>query len=283
MKNLIYLSFLATIIFNLNFSKAYAVDSSKSKPMNYTIVLDLSDRVLNENQLQKDFLLIRKLFLEFEAKARRGLILTSKDRFAVKIIPQKGSPLNIDSFEDQLQLNLDEILVQNKNKKMDEFVASFDEVLNRLEKQSLIGKKSDAFFGVDIWAYLNDNADNFSKDGYRNLVLLTTDGYFDFESRSHVIKTGNRYTSTQFMTELTDYNWKEKAETEDYGLIPISLKADIEWVISGISSKNEQDILQNQKIIYIWEKWLRESGAKKYHFILNNSGSQMASKFLTVL
>ncbi len=283
MKNLIYLSFLTTIFFSLNLSKSYAADSSKSKPVNYTVVLDLSDRVLDRDQLQKDFLLIRKLFREFEVKARRGLILTSKDRFAVKIIPQKGSPLNIDSFEDQLQLNLDEIPVQSKNNKMNEFIASFEAVLDRLEKQSLIGKESNDFFGVDIWAYLNDNADSFSKGGYRNLVLLTTDGYFDFENRSHVIKTGNRYTSTQFMTELTEYNWKEKAEAEDYGLIPISLKADIEWVISGISSKNDQDILQNQKIIYIWEKWLRESGAKKYHFILNNSGSQMVSKFLTVI
>ncbi|WP_300435983.1 hypothetical protein [Christiangramia sp.] len=283
MKKIIVISFLSVLTFGLSISKAYAEANSNSKPVNYTIVLDLSDRVLNDDQLQKDFNLIRKLFQEFETKARRGLILTSKDRFAVKIIPQKGSPLDIASFEDKLQLNLDEVPVQNKNKKMEEFVTSFEKVLDRLEKQSLIGKDSNDFFGVDIWAYLNDNADSFSKSGYRNLVLIATDGYFDFENRSHVMRTGNRYTSTQFMAELTDYDWKEKAEAKDYGLIPIKLKADIEWVISGISSKDDQDILQNKKIIYIWEKWLRESGANKYHFILNNSSSQMASKLLAVL
>ena len=283
MKNIIFLSYLSVLIFSLSISKAYAEDDSKSKPINYTVVLDLSDRVLNDHQLQKDFNLIHKLFREFETKARRGLILTSKDRFAVKIIPQKGSPLDIASFEDKLQLNLDEVPVQNKNKRMEEFVTSFEKVLDRLQKESLIGKNSDDFFGVDIWAYLNDNADSFSKPGYKNLVMIATDGYFDFESRSHVMRTGNRYTSTQFMAELTDYDWKEKAEANDYGLIPIKLKADIEWVISGISSKNDQDILQNKKIIYIWEKWLRESGANKYHFILNNSSSQMASKLLAVL
>ncbi|MBI6115976.1 hypothetical protein [Salegentibacter maritimus] len=283
MKNIIFLCSLAALIFNLSISKAYAESNSKRKPVNYTVVLDLSDRVLNNDQLQKDFKLIRKLFREFETKARRGLILTSKDRFAVRIIPQKGSPLDIGSFEDQLQINLDEIPVQNKNKRMEDFVASFEKVLDRLEKQSLIGKETNDFFGVDIWAYMNDNADSFSKPGYKNLVLIATDGYFDFESRSHVMRTGNRYTSTQFMTELTDHDWKEKAEANDYGLIPIELKADIEWIVSGISSKDEQDILQNKKIIYIWEKWLRESGASKYHFILNNSGTQMASKLLAVL
>jgi hypothetical protein len=283
MKNIIYLTFLSAILFNLNLSKVYAVNTSKSKPVNYTVVLDLSDRVLNDDQLQKDFLLIRKLFREFETKARRGLILTSKDRFAVKIIHQKGSPLDVNLFEDQLQLFLDEIPVQNKNKKMEEFVASFDDVLKRLEKLSLTGKKSSDFFGVDIWAYINDNANSFSKDGYKNLVLITTDGYFDFENRSHVIQNGNRFTSTQFLSELTGFDWKSKAEAEDYGLLPVKLKSDIEWVISGISSKNNQDILQNKKIIYFWAKWLRESGANKYHFILNNSSSQMASKLLAVL
>lgn len=283
MKNIIFLFFLSVLIFSLSISKAYAEDNSKSKPINYTVVLDLSDRVLNDNQLQKDFNLIRKLFREFENKARRGLILTSKDRFAVKIIPQKGSPLDINFFENQLQLNLDEIPVQYKNKRMEEFVDSFEVALARLEKQSLIGGDSKDYFGVDIWAYLNDNADSFSKEGHKNLVLIATDGYFDFENRSHVVKSGNRYTSTQFLKELSDHNWKEKAEAGDYGLIPISLKADIEWVISGISSKNDQDILQNQKIIYIWEKWLRESGAQRCHFILNNSGSQMTSKLLAVL
>ncbi len=283
MKNIIFLFFLSLLILSLSISKAYAEDDSKSKPVNYTVVLDLSDRVLNDNQLQKDFNLIRKLFREFETKARRGLILTSKDRFAVKIIPQKGSPLDIASFEDKLQLNLDEVPVQNKNKKMEEFVASFEEVLDCLEKQCVLGKESNDFFGVDIWAYLNDNADSFSKPGYKNLVLIATDGYFDFENRSHVIRIGNRFTSTQFMAELTVHNWKEKAEVNDYGLVPIKLKADIQWVISGISSKDDQDILQNKKIIYIWDKWLRESGANKYHFILNNSSSQMASKLLAVL
>lgn len=267
----------------LNFNSGAKASELKNQPVNYTVVLDLSDRVLNEDQLQKDFELIKKLFQEFETRARRGLILTSKDRFAVKIIPQKGSPLDIAFFEDKLQLKLDEIPVQLKNKKMEAFADSFETVLKRLETKSMIGKSSSDFFGVDIWAYLNDNAKSFGKEGYKNLVLLSTDGYFDFESRAHVLKAENRYTSTQFLQELTGYNWREKAEKKDYGLIPIKLEPEIEWVVSGISSKNKQDILQNKKIIYVWEKWLRESGAKKYHFILNDSGSEMSSKLLAVL
>lgn len=283
MKNTLYICLITALIFQSNSLKASAVVENKDQPVNYTIVLDLSDRVLNENQLQKDFELIRKIFQEFKTKARRGLILTSKDRFAVKIIPQKNSPLDISYFENKLQLKLDEIPVRLKNKKLEAFASTFEENLERLKKCSIIGENPSDFFGVDIWAYLNDNADSFGKNGYNNLVLVTTDGYFDFENSSHVLQSENRFTSTQFLNELTDLDWKEKAEKGDYGLIPIRLKANIEWVISGISSKNDQDILQNKKIIYIWKKWLRESGAKKYHFILNNSRSQMTSKLLAVL
>ena len=282
MKTKLFLYFFSALFFNIN-SGVSASEPLKDQPVNYTVVLDLSDRVLNEGQVIKDFALIRKLFKEFETRAKRGLILTSKDRFSVKIIPQKGSSLDRAFFEDKLQLKLDEISVQFKNKKMEEFAASFEEILKQLATQSRIGKSSSDFFGVDIWAYLNDNAESFGKAGYKNVVVLTTDGYFDFENRSHVLQAKNRFTSTQFLNKLSGFDWKEKADKEDYGLIPIRLKPDIEWVISGISSKNDQDILQNKKIIYVWEKWLRESGAKKYHFILNESGSQMTSKLLAVL
>lgn len=283
MKNMFSLLLLGLAVFQAQTFSAHAMAENKSRPVNYTIVLDLSDRVLTEDQLQKDFALIRKMFQEFKTKARRGLILTSKDRFAVKIIPQKGSSLDHAYFEDRLQLKLDEVSVQLKNKRMLAFAEAFEGTLKALESQARLGKTSSEFFGVDIWAYLNDNAESFSKDGYRNLVLLATDGYFDFEKRSHVLQSENRFTSTYFLKELSGFDWKEKAEKENYGLIPIRLKSNIEWVISGISSKNEQDILQNKKIIYIWEKWLRESGAQKFHFILNTSGSQMTSKLLVVL
>ncbi|HSD07666.1 hypothetical protein [Flavobacterium sp.] len=250
------------------------------KPKNYTVILDLSDRILLPEQLDKDFYLIEKYFKSFEENSRRNLVLTSKNRFSVKIIPQKNSPLNIDCYEDLLQLYLDETEVKNKNKSLLALSQSLHKTLNALKKEALYGKTTTDYFGVDIWAYLHDNGKALSKCGYDNTVLVLTDGYFDFESQSHVIKEKNQYTSTQFLKELTTNDWKKEAETKQMGLLPITLDKNTKWIVAGISGKQASDILQTEKITYFWKKWLMQSGVASAKIILNGAKSEMSSSLL---
>lgn len=280
MKNLLYtfgLLFSASLLFI-----SCAKDESKpvQKPSNYTVVLDLSDRILAPEQLDKDFYLIEKYFKEFERKARLNLVLSSKDRFSVKIVPQKNSPLNVNHYEDLLQLYLDEIDVKDKNKSLLSLSQSLPKVLESLKKEALFGKKSSNYFGVDIWAYVHDNGSGLSKKGYNNTVLVLTDGYFDFESQAHVINERNRYTSTKFLKGLTTTDWKKTAESKQMGLLPVALDKGTKWIVAGISGKKANDILQTEKITYFWTKWLTESGVSSSKFILNSSKSEMSSALI---
>ena len=66
MKNLIYilsLLFSTTILFT-----SCGKDETKreQKPTNYTVIIDLSDRILASEQLDKDFYLIEKYFESFK-------------------------------------------------------------------------------------------------------------------------------------------------------------------------------------------------------------------------
>jgi hypothetical protein len=89
MKNIIYTLSLV-ITFSLAFTSCGKEEVRIEKKLtNYTVVLDLSDRILLPEQLDKDFYLIEKYFKVFEKNARRNLVLSSKDRFAIRIIPQK--------------------------------------------------------------------------------------------------------------------------------------------------------------------------------------------------
>ena len=102
MKNVVFtLSLVLTFIFVFA-----SCDKEQTAPVksaiNYTVVLDLSDRILLPNQLDKDLYLIENYFKSFEEHSRRNLVLTSKNRFSVKIIPQKNSPLNVEHYEDLL-------------------------------------------------------------------------------------------------------------------------------------------------------------------------------------
>lgn len=258
----------------------HSKNSINKTPYNYTIVLDLSDRVLSEGQLEKDKALIIEIFNQFEKNARKGLILTSKDRFTIKIVPQKGSPLDVNYYENKLQLKLNEISVQNKNTATEKFSNKISTILDELFEKSKYSNKSSDYFGVDLWAYFNDNETYFKRDNYENVVVIITDGYFDFESRKHVLNHKNRSTSTKFIKNLNQYDWEEKAKEEDYGLIPIQFCNKTKFIVAGIESKNEEDILQNKKIIYFWEKWFKESGATKYSFILSGSANGMKSRLL---
>ncbi|GGG51831.1 hypothetical protein [Bizionia arctica] len=271
------------IIFLLSNSIVHAIEQGKRTPLNYTIILDLSDRVMQDHQLEKDMLLIEEMFKVFETQARRGLILTSKDRFSVKIIPQNGSPLNVNYYENKLQIYLDEVAVKDKNTVISNFASTLPSTLKELLKASKYGETNRDYFGVDIWSYLLNIGNSFEKIGYNNVALIITDGYFDFEKKDHVLKAENRFTSTQFIKKLKGIDWASIANEKDYGLIPITLSSHVNWIVSGIESKNSLDILQTKKITYIWEKWLKESGATDYHFILNSSARQMSSQLLEQL
>nr|WP_315215274.1 hypothetical protein [uncultured Flavobacterium sp.] len=280
MKNIFYTLSLVITVSLLFVSCGKEETTIEKKSSNYTVVLDLSDRILLPEQLDKDFYLIEKYFKAFEKNARRNLVLSSKDRFSVRIIPQKKSPLNVDHYEDLLQLYLDDTEVQTKNKSLMALSKSLHKVLENLKKDALYGKASNNYFGVDMWAFLHDNGKGLSKPGFENTVLVLTDGYFDFESQAHVIQNKNQYTSTRFLNELTSSDWKQISESKEYGLLPIQLEKNTKWIVAGISGKKDNDILQTEKITYFWKKWLKQSGIVASQFILNGSKTEMCSSLL---
>lgn len=173
--------------------------------------------------------------------------------------------------------------VKDKNKNLVSLSKAITKTLNLLKKEALYGSKNSDYFGVDIWAYLHDNGIELSKAGYDNTILVLTDGYFDFESQSHVIRNNNQYTSTRFLKELDGTNWEQLAETKNYGLLPIKLEKNTKWIVAGIAGKKVDDVLQTEKINYIWEKWLKQSGVTTSHIILNGSKTVMSSTLLEYL
>ncbi|RAR71488.1 hypothetical protein [Flavobacterium aciduliphilum] len=268
---------LFTSILLLFTSCGYEEVKIDKKPVNYIVLLDLSDRILVSDQLDKDFALIETTFKSFEKQARKNLVISSKDRFSIKIIPQKNSPLNVNHYEDLLQLYLDETDFAAKNKSLVALSKALPKILENLKKDALFGTTSNKYFGVDIWAYLHDNGMELSKSGYENKILILTDGYFDFESQAHVIKDKNQYTSTRFLNDLTTSKWKQISDSQQYGLLPIKLDKNTNWIVAGISGKRANDILQTEKITYFWNKWLKQSGVNHASFILNGSISTMCS------
>lgn len=252
-----------------------------TKKHNYVIILDLSDRLLSDGQAEKDSSIIMTAFTEFEKTARSPLILTSNDRFSVRIIPQKGSSLHKDYFENKLNIDLSVIDAAHKNNAFVEMKSTISGIISELYKEAHLGNNSTDYSGVDIWKFFNDEINTELKTDAENKVVVLTDGYFDFNDNGHVLKTGNKYTSTSFLTEFNrkDCNWKNKAQQDSIGLMPVTIKTSSKWIIAGVQGKNLSDIQMEEKLEYFWKKWLKESLCGEPKIILNNSSTVMVNQY----
>jgi hypothetical protein len=256
--------------------------SPKTQPANvkhnFVIVLDLSDRLLNSGQGEKDSSMIMAVFGEFEKKARNPLIVTSNDRFAIRIIPQRGSSLLKDSYENRLSIDLSSVDAAHKNASFVTFKEGLSKTISQLYKDAQLGNSAKDYFGVDIWKFFHDEINSELRNDAENKVVVLTDGYFDFNDNSQVISTSNKYTSTSFLNGLKGKDWQAKAEQDSVGLIPVTVKIKAQWIIAGIKAKNG-DILMPTKLMYFWKKWLRESGAAEPKVILDNASLVMVGQY----
>lgn len=184
---------------------------------NYLIVLDLSDRIIqNSDQINIDTSAIRAVFEKFDGSVQRNLVIKSKDKFSVRIIPQKLSSVRNNDFENRLSIDMGKYSASEKLVKRDQFKVNFSSQLKILYQQAILGNKSSDFAGVDIWQYFNDQINSDLDINYNNKVMILTDGYFDFEDKQHGNISNNQSTTTNILlSKLHGSDWKKEAEEKE--------------------------------------------------------------------
>jgi len=275
MKNLLIIIALAIAISSCESKANERVTTSANN--NYVVVLDLSDRIIQRpDQTEIDTTAIRAVFEKFEKSVQRNLTVKSADKFCVRIIPQKKSSLPVPFFENSLSIDMSKIGAADKLKKLDAFRANFSNQLRALYQQAYLGNKNSDFAGVDIWQYFNEQINSDLDADYNNMVLILTDGYFDFEDKQHgFTDKQHSSTTTPLLNKMTGNEWKAKADSLDLGLIPVKLNVPAVWQICGIQSKaGDNDLLVAEKLSYLWSKWLKTSGGTIVKEPIMNSSSK---------
>ena len=253
---------------------------------NYVVLLDLSDRLIqNPNQVNIDTSVIRAVFEKFEKSVQRNLVIKSKDRFSIRIIPQKGSSLPTNNFENSLSIDMAKYSAAEKLKQLNIFKAAFSGQLKLLYQQAFLGNKNSNFSGVDIWQYFNEQINSDLNNNFKNKVVILTDGYFDFEDKKHGLNNGNFSTTTiPLLQKMKSPIWEKEAEEKNIGLMPVKLSGEATWLVCGIQSKNNKDLIEIKKLSYLWRKWLKDSGAVTIGDpILNSSSEKMKTLILNNL
>jgi len=242
---------------------------------NYVIILDLSDRLIQRpDQIEIDTVAIRTVFEKFERAVQSNLTVKSKDKFSLRIITQEGSSLPVPFYENSLSIDMSKYTAAEKLSKLNIFRVNFPNHLKTLYQQAILGNRNSSFAGVDIWQYFNEQINSDLDVKYDNIVLILTDGYFDFEDNNHGLS--QKYSSTttsKLLRNMTGFDWQKKADSLEIGLIPVKLLTPAKWQVCGINPKN-QDLLESQKLAYLWKKWLNKSGATLINEPIANSSSK---------
>ena len=273
------------MIVGLSACNATATESfEKNSPDNYVVILDLSDRIIQRtDQVDIDTNAIRGALEKFEIAVQRNLTVKSKDKFSIRIILQKNSSLPSNIYENSLSIDMAKYNAGEKAIRLNSFKSDFSTNLKTLYQQALLGNKNTDYAGVDIWQYFNEQINNDLCSEYNNHVLILTDGYFDFEDKSHGINLQNSATVTApLLRKMNSLEWEKEASDNNTGLIPVKLKEQAKWVVCGIQSKaSSTDLLEPEKLSYLWKKWLIQSGAKNVTEPIVNSSSLKIKGLIT--
>lgn len=256
-------------------SSATESTATFSKNDNYVVVLDLSDRIIQkQDQIDIDTNAIRAVFEQFEKSVQNKLVVKSGDKFSVRIIPQQFSSLPGNAFENNLSIDMSKYSGADKLKYLNQFKTNFAGQLALLYQQAYLGNKTSDFAGVDIWQYFNEQINSDLDSKYNNKVMILTDGYFDFEDKGHGVINNTRATTTaSLLKKMNTLEWRKIADDDEIGLLPIKLNVDAQWLVCGIQSKTDKDLLEAEKLCYLWKKWLTQSGTKNINEPIINSSS----------
>lgn len=238
--------------------------SNKFNLLNYNLVilLDLSDRIQNINQPQRDQKLIRILLERFEQR-QRSLSFNSKDTFLVSIAHQENSNFDFREIGGSLRIDMNGL-----NKPM------FDDKKNKLlmgVEHIYAQAKNNLESDCDIYRFFQNNLSNYlkpSRDYYNKLIILT-DGYMSFRNKR---PTGT-YIPDEDLKILRESgsDWEHIFHKNKMGLDASQINANLrnlEIMLLEINPQNPVVNVNELKILKkFWKTWFEGMGVYEPFFI----------------
>ncbi len=260
---------------------------------NFIVLLDLSDRILvnNQEQVSKDLTVVKAIFSLFKENLNKKdpthLYYALNDKLKVLVAPQKTTPAKIYETAGQLRIELASEHPEKKAAVVDQGEKTFNLVLPDLYKQALISKRTADYTGADIWKYFEEDLTGDLDADAQNTLFIITDGYLDFEKTEERPVVNNRFTScAQIIQNLkASPDWSTRFDKEDFGLLPIGKKfRNLKIILMQINPAQEWPGEYNM-LTRIWSKWFKEMRVDSFSFIKDeniNEVKESMEKFMHV-
>jgi len=220
-----------------------------NRHINFTILLDLSDRVLNPDQVDRDKILVKKIYELFEMEVRLDVYINSLDKISVHAAPQSSATYSTIQYEDSMFIDMSRMGIAEKKggeiRRKNAFFNSLDALY-----ALAIADSSRGYSGADIWKWFkNDLAIDSTR---QNFVFVLTDGYMNVQDRQEA----NIDTLTSIGRSLAGAN-----------------------VLVMEFSPNDDDY-SYERVHNVWGRWFASMGIKNYR-VLKTSALQATNQQLT--
>lgn len=227
---------------------------------NITILLDLSDRIdviKNPLQSEKDKALISSIVKIWKSGLEQKGVYKSLDRISIQFFPQP-TDTELLKIANSLTIDLGALSPKERKQKVLDIETIYSNGINNLYSRAV---NPTYFAGADLFTFFKDHAsDTAIKKGYRNILVVLTDGYLYWDGTR--IDQGNRHSYierafpwlTQFRGMTSD-KITEKFNQGDYGFIDTGKDlSELEVLILEVNPahSSDYDILN----LY-WDKWLK--------------------------
>ncbi|MFP3592161.1 hypothetical protein [Chryseobacterium sp. SIMBA_038] len=244
-----------------------ANNSSNSKNINVSILIDLSDRIdpdKNPNPtmeyFQRDIEYIKAIDKGFLDHIKGKKVIQLNDQMQVFFNPEPSDP-KMNDLTKQLKVSFD----KNTTKDNINLVETRYSSLPLQIYQSAIKDKQ--YVGSDIWEFFKNKVKDYCiKDDHRNVLFILTDGYIYHKDSKFSEGQKTSYLTPELVKSLKLNSSDFKNKIQDKGLGFIKANDDLEnleVVVLGINPVKgnpfEADVIKEY-----WENWFKEMKIKNY-------------------
>ena len=186
--------FVIIALVGLSIIPLHLYAQASNEPLNISIYLDLSDRIINgkgEEQMLRDTAIISYIIDCYVNDVVRRKIVPCNDKFQIFFYPTAGIN-NPSQLSQDLTLHLKDYTTAPGEKKK-KLVSMKKDMLSRIVpiyEQTIQNKQ---WLGSDIWGFFQKRVKTLCiEEGYRNVLIVLTDGYIYHKASQQ--QNGTEYT-----------------------------------------------------------------------------------------
>lgn len=274
----IYNISIVTVIFLLLFSckeKEKEVKPEKEKStkeekndLNISILMDLSDRIDTEKYPNptmeyylRDVGYINSVAEAFNLHLKSKRVRQTNDKMQLFFDPPPLDP-QINAISKDLKIEV------NKDNISKDFITKIkNDYSEKPRKIYELAIKDHHYVGSDIWKFFKTKVNDYCiQDGYRNILVILTDGYIFYKDTKIKENNATTYLTPELIRagNLNTSDWEQKMTNQKFEFIKANNDlSNLEVLVLGLNP-DKRNSYEEDVIKAYWTKWFEAMKVKRY-------------------